>query len=60
MPEDKLQHIYKMADISISYDLFVKIYHKATEKPYSFLYIDTQKEEFRRNFNCKLDIKEHT
>ena len=58
MPDDKLQHIYKMADISIPFELFVQIYKKATEKMYSFLYIDTQKEIFRRNFNCIFRIPE--
>ena len=59
MPEEKLQHIYKMADLSIPYELFTQIYKKATEKMYSFLYIDTQKELFRRNFNCIFKLPEH-
>ena len=58
IPEEKLQHIYKMADISIPYELFIQIYKKATEKMYSFLYIDTQREQFRRNFNCIFKIPE--
>ncbi len=52
-PEDKLKLIYSDCDSSIPFNLFYKIYKKATEKPHSFMYIDTRSDEFRRNFDCK-------
>ncbi len=57
-PEDKLALIYKDCDSSIPFDMFFKIYKKATVKPHSFLYIDTRSDEFRRNFDCKFIINE--
>ncbi len=52
-PEDKLALIYKDSDSSIPFELFYKIYKKATVLPHSFMYIDTREDEFRRNFDCK-------
>ena len=49
--DEKLQIIFKDADLSIPFELFKKIYKFATMKPFSFLYLDTTKEEFRVNFN---------
>jgi len=58
MPEEKLEKIYSDADIAIPYELFRKIYKKATSKPYSFLYIDAKEDTFRVNFNTKVNIVE--
>ncbi len=55
--EEKLQHIHKLADLGLEYNTFQAIYEKATEKLYSFLYIDTQKELYRRNFNCLFQLE---
>jgi hypothetical protein len=56
-PLAKLETIYKDADISIPFDEFAKIYKVATEKPYSFLNINTRNETFKRNFNTEIKIK---
>lgn len=53
---EKLLSIFKDADISIPFDTFDDIYHYATEKQYSFLYIDTRLNMFRRNFNLQIKI----
>lgn len=55
---DKLKTIYKDADISIPYETFERIYHYATEKPYSFLYINPRDCTFRRNFNLQIQIED--
>ena len=55
---DKLKSIYKELDIGVSFETFIKIYNFATEKPYSFLYIDTNHGLFRKNFNLQIDIQE--
>jgi hypothetical protein len=50
-PEKKLEEIYNDADISIPFDDFLALYKKATKHKFSFLYINTRGDEFRRNFN---------
>ncbi len=55
---EKLASIYKEADIWTTYDVFERIYQFATEKPYSFLYIDTRFHTFRRNFNTEININD--
>ena len=56
--QDKLKSIYKELDVSIPFETFIKIYEFATEKPYSFLYIDTNNGTFRRNFNLSIDVED--
>ncbi|MEO7046218.1 MAG: hypothetical protein ABI091_12990 [Ferruginibacter sp.] len=53
---NKLEEIYKNCDLKIPLDLFIKLYENATDKPYSFLYIDKNKGEFRRTFNMEYEI----
>ena len=50
-PEKKLIEIYKDCDSSIPFETFYNIYHEATKKPFSFMYIDTRSDSFRCNFN---------
>lgn len=52
-PKDKLETIYKDADLSIPFPLFHKIYNYATKEPYSFLFINTRNDELRQNFSKK-------
>ncbi len=54
--EEKLQAIYKDADLDIEYDVFQKLYKDATEEPYSFLYVDARNCEFRKNYNEKYNL----
>ena len=51
---EKLEQIYRNADLSISFEVFVEIYRFATLKPYSFLYIDTRNNQYRVNFNTEI------
>ena len=50
-PEKKIEEVYRDANLSIPIEKFWQIYKFATEKPYSFLYVDCASGEFRRNFN---------
>ena len=50
---EKLEIIYKDADINIPFEKFVELYETATQEPYSFFYIDCREDEFRINFNYK-------
>ena len=56
-PDAKLEHIHTDCDTRIDFETFSRLYKKATEKDYSFLYIDTRADEFRRNFNKKFILK---
>lgn len=49
--EKKLMEIYKDCDSGLPFETFCKIYKKATKKPFSFLYIDTLSDSYRRNFH---------
>jgi hypothetical protein len=51
LSKEKLETVYSDADLSISFDDFMKMYHEATEDEFGFLYIDTRREKFRKNFN---------
>jgi len=51
MPTEKLAIMYKEMDLSIDYDLFLKLYADATREKYSFFYVDVRNEIFRKNLN---------
>lgn len=55
-PEAKLEKLHKDLDLAITIEMFKKIYYNATEKPYSFLYIDVRNELYRRNFTHEYDL----
>ena len=50
-PEKKLQEIYRDCDSGLPFEMFYKIYKKATKHPFSFLFIDTRSDSYRRNFD---------
>lgn len=54
--EDKLEAMWKDADLTVDYPEFKKLYEDATEEPYNFLYVDIRKSEFRKNFNTSYEI----
>lgn len=49
-----LQNIYKYINLNISYEDFYKLYKHITNPPFSFMYINTDNQEIRQNFNKKL------
>lgn len=53
-PKKKLDEIYRDADVNVDVEEFYDIYKFATEKEFSFLYIDSKTSEFRRNFSYQL------
>ena len=57
---DKLEHIYKLLDLSIGLDKFIDIYDYCFKDPnerFSFLYIDVRNQTFRKNFNKNLILE---
>lgn len=53
----QLEKIHTGLDLSIDMERFIDIYIKATRDKYNFLYIDSNKDEFRKNFNTQILIK---
>jgi hypothetical protein len=47
----KLEEIHRDCDVGLELEEFQDIYHEATKKDFSFLYIDTKANQFRRNFD---------
>jgi hypothetical protein len=58
MNKQKLETIYKDADIGVPFDKFEEIYKEATKEKYSFLYIDTRTDSFRKGFNYAIEVKD--
>ncbi len=58
MTRDKLEHIYKMLDLSIDIEKFFDIYDFATKDLYNFLYVDMKNQSFRKNFSKELNFEE--
>lgn len=54
--KEKLETIYRDADIGVLYEEFVDLYAKATDENYSFLYIDTRNDSFRKGFSHEFTI----
>jgi hypothetical protein len=55
-PEAKMIQIHRDCDSGLPFELFYKMYKKATKYPYSFFFIDTREDSYRRNFNQKFLI----
>lgn len=53
---EKLEKVKGDADLAIDIDRFEAIYKSATSAPYSFLYIDTQNEIYRKCFNQRYNV----
>jgi len=49
-PEERIREVKDKLSISTPFEELLKLYHLATEKEYSFLYIDVANDEYRRNF----------
>jgi hypothetical protein len=54
--EEKMALIHKGLDLSIEFNQLWNIYQHCTSKPFSFLYINVRTEQYRCNFNKKLEI----
>ncbi len=55
--DDKLKHIFNNIQLKVNIDIVLSLYDKATEQPYSFLWIDIEDQKFRRNFNCEFQLE---
>ena len=57
--EVKLLKLYEGLDVSCTFLAFVTMYRIATEKPFSFFYVDCRDGEYRMNFNEKFILDEN-
>lgn len=57
LQDEKLKKIQKDGDLRLEFNEFKTLYTFATQKLYSFLYIDTNFDEYRRNFTDKLYLQ---
>ena len=55
MPDDVLKVAYNDTQVDVPFEKFKDIYKIATEEPYSFLYVDRVKDEFRIKFDTVID-----
>jgi len=58
-PQGKLDEIARDADISIDMETYYKLYKNATLKKFSFFYIDTITNSYRKNFDIEYSIDEN-
>ncbi len=56
-PDKKMIEVYKDCDSSVPFETFLKIYKNATEKPFSFMYVDSRADKFRQCFNKEFIIE---
>ncbi|MDR3571311.1 MAG: hypothetical protein P4L81_03885 [Candidatus Pacebacteria bacterium] len=56
--QKKIDEIHRDVDIHISKEEFYYLYQFATEKPFSFLYLDVRGGTFRRNFNELIELSD--
>ena len=54
--QEKLEIAHKDADVGIPFKQFQEVYKEATQKPYSFLYIDTRTDTYRSNFDRQITV----
>ena len=57
LSKEKLETVFSDADLSIPFEKFQQLYHDATEDDYNFLYVDSRREKFRKNFNEEYELE---
>lgn len=55
--EEKMMLVHKGLDLSLDFNKLWNLYQHCVIKPYSFLYINVRTEEYRCNFNKKLELE---
>jgi len=57
MREKDLERVHNDAGLAVPLDVFLRMYALATEKKYSFLYVDCRNDSFRINFDKKINFR---
>lgn len=56
LTDEKLEKVKNDADLGIDLEKLKAIYKSATSAPYSFLYVDTRLEQYRKCFNFRYNV----
>ncbi|MDR3543384.1 MAG: hypothetical protein P4L69_20845 [Desulfosporosinus sp.] len=56
MPKERIEKVWKNCALPITFGQLEDMYEVATEKPYSFLYIDCPHNRYRINFSEEIEI----
>lgn len=51
-----LEEVFRNAKLSVTFPAFESLYKDATSEKYSFLYIDTRENKFRKNFDSQYEV----
>jgi hypothetical protein len=54
--DEKLLTIFENCDLNLTFELFKALYLDATKEKYNFLFVDKNRNEFRKNFNYLYDL----
>lgn len=59
--DEKMEHLHKILDLSIPFDLFYSIYNHCCSEDYNFMCLNVRTEDLRKNFNTAItyDAKQH-
>ena len=53
---EKLETIYENADVHITFEKFLELYHDATSERYNFFFFSSDYDDYRKNFNERYEI----
>lgn len=54
---EKMEHLHKILDLSIPFELFMSIYNHCVDEPFSFICLDVRTERIRKNFNTEIKYR---
>ena len=59
--DEKMEHLHKILDLSIPFDLFYSIYNHCCSEDFNFMLLNVRTEDLRKNFNTSItyDSKSH-
>ena len=52
--DEKMEHLHKILDLSIPFDLFYSIYNHCCEEDFNFMLLNVRTEDLRKNFNTAI------
>lgn len=55
--DEKMEHLHKILDLSIPFELFMSIYNHCVDEPFSFICLDVRTERIRKTFNTEIKYR---
>lgn len=56
--QEKVELVWKYADLSMGFETFYDVYNDATSEKYNFLYVDVNNDKLRKNFDKEYKLNE--